>query len=95
MFENERQERRARIVEVARRIEECCKEVRNLVKAFMPDERLERECCKYTGVLLTMASGTLCEVYEQTKKDTFDIASVNGVLRKWGLEELDEHQPEE
>lgn len=62
------------------------------LRTFIPEnvhqkEQAERQTIAYVGTMLSLASSTLCELYEGTKP-SFDLDSVNGVLREWGVDEL-------
>lgn len=62
------------------------------LRAYIPEnvhqrEQAERQTIAYAGTMLSLASSTLCELYEGTKPN-FDLVAVNGVLREWGVEEL-------
>ncbi len=76
------------LVNIARQIEYQARQL----KAFIPEnvhqkEIAERETITYAGVMLSMASSVLCELYQETKPD-FSIMAVNGILREWGADEL-------
>lgn len=79
---------RDELIRIARDIELQARKLR----AYIPEnvhqrEVAERESITYAGVMLSLASSTLCDLYEGTKPD-FDMMAVNGVLREWGADEL-------
>lgn len=79
---------REQLIAIARDIELQARKLRSYIPENLHQKEVaERETITYAGVMLSMASSTLCELYEGTKPN-FDLVAVNGVLREWGADEL-------
>lgn len=76
------------LIKIAQDIEVTSRRLRNYMAENVHQKDVaEVQTITYAGVMLSLASSVLCELYEDTKPD-FSMVAVNGILREWGADEL-------
>lgn len=79
---------RDKLMEVARIAEKASRDLKAYIEENVSQAELfERDTITYAGVILSMASSVICELYQGTKPK-FDLTRANTILREWGADEL-------